>query len=99
MVMLLFCQVVTELFKNKVFKKRFNALACNSKLDPEQFEQGWDVFIDEYKLRDIKWFNDMLKIRKSWVPAFFKYIPMSGLMRTTSLCESENSASQTNTSW
>ena len=34
----------------------------------------------------------MYKIRERWIPAYFKHIPMSGLMRTTSRSESQNSA-------
>ena len=88
---------MTDLFDNPVFKKRFNALVWNSKLDESEFEVGWDAFEVDFDLKEIRWFGDMFKIRRSWVPAYFKYVPMSGLMRTTSRSESENSAFQTNT--
>ena len=87
------------MFKDKQFKKAFNALVWNAKLEEDQFESGWDKFISDYQLGEIRWFNDMYKIRSAWVPAFFKYVPMSGLMRTTSRLESENSAFQTNPNW
>ncbi|CAI9275723.1 unnamed protein product [Lactuca saligna] len=46
----------------------------------------------KYKLQDNKWMKDMFDLRSSWIPAYFKDVPMSGLMRTTSRSESENSA-------
>ncbi|KAL7599453.1 hypothetical protein Lser_V15G24060 [Lactuca serriola] len=42
-------------------------------------------------LQDNKWMKDMFDLRSSWIPAYFKDVPMSGLMRTTSRSESENS--------
>lgn len=39
----------------------------------------------------------MYGLRKSWILTFFKHIPMSGLMRTTSLSESQNWSFQTTT--
>nr|KAJ0222150.1 hypothetical protein LSAT_V11C200073640 [Lactuca sativa] len=36
------------------------------------------------------WMKKMYALQRHWVPAFFKHIPMSGLMRTTSLSESQN---------
>ncbi|KAL4584077.1 hypothetical protein LXL04_008667 [Taraxacum kok-saghyz] len=41
--------------------------------------------------------SDMYDLRESWIPAFFKYVPLSGLMRTTSRSESQNSAFHQNT--
>ena len=45
----------------------------------------------EFELEDDKWFSEMYKIRETWIPTFFNDFPMSGLMRTTSRSESENS--------
>ena len=47
--------------------------------------------IEEFKLKDNKWLKDMYEIREDWIPSYFRCIPMHGLMRTTSLFESENS--------
>ena len=46
--------------------------------------------INEYDLLNVHWFIEMYEIRKSWIPAFYKDTPMSGLMRTTSRSESAN---------
>nr|KAJ0218901.1 hypothetical protein LSAT_V11C300111880 [Lactuca sativa] len=39
----------------------------------------------------------MYGLRRPWVPAFFKDIPISGLMRTTSLSKGQNWSFQNNT--
>ncbi|GJV30413.1 putative reverse transcriptase domain-containing protein, partial [Tanacetum coccineum] len=46
--------------------------------------------IEDFKLDDNKWLQDMFDIRESWIPAFLHDELMSGLMRTTSRLESEN---------
>ena len=53
--------------------------------------------LEEFKITDNTWMNTMYGLRKSWIPAFFKHIPMSGLMQTTSLSESQNWSFQTTT--
>nr|XP_043620317.1 protein FAR1-RELATED SEQUENCE 5-like [Erigeron canadensis] len=45
----------------------------------------------EFNLEDDVWFKHMYEIRNSWIPAYFRELAMSGLMRTTSRSESENS--------
>ncbi|XP_071694874.1 protein FAR1-RELATED SEQUENCE 5-like [Rutidosis leptorrhynchoides] len=57
---------------------------------PEKFETRWKSLIDDYKLHEVRWFNDMYKIKEMWVPCFFMDTPMNALMRTSSLSESEN---------
>ncbi|XP_074316111.1 protein FAR1-RELATED SEQUENCE 5-like [Silene latifolia] len=37
------------------------------------------------------WFSDLYDLREQWLPAYFKDVSMSGLMRVTSRSESENS--------
>ena len=61
------------------------------------FEQGWQALLDEYDLNDNNWLSRMYNLRHSWIPAFFKRVPMSGLMITTSRSESQNSAFHQNT--
>ena len=46
--------------------------------------------IDSYGLRGVDWFDEMYKIRESWIPAYYKDCHMSGLMKTTSRSESIN---------
>lgn len=59
-------------------------------LTPEEFEEGWDAVIQEYKLEDNDWLIDMYNIRKEWIPAYFYDLEMVGLLRTTSRSESSN---------
>lgn len=47
--------------------------------------------MSEYGLEDDDWFSKRFSIRESWIPAHFKEIALSGLMRTTSRSESANS--------
>ncbi|CAI9271373.1 unnamed protein product [Lactuca saligna] len=82
---------------NQKFRKRFHSIIWNSKLEPHEFENVWRQMLEEFKITDNTWMNTMYGLRKSWIPAFFKHIPMSGLMRTTSLSESQNWSFQTTT--
>ncbi|XP_057793001.1 protein FAR1-RELATED SEQUENCE 5-like [Salvia miltiorrhiza] len=59
--------------------------------EPADFEEKWFEVINDYGLDDHSWFSDMFSLRKYWIPAFFRDLPMSGLFRTTSMSESENS--------
>ncbi|XP_024976204.1 protein FAR1-RELATED SEQUENCE 5-like [Cynara cardunculus var. scolymus] len=47
--------------------------------------------IEQYNLGGDPWFTEMYEIRASWIPAYYKDTPMSGLMKTTSRSESSNS--------
>ncbi|XP_074288452.1 protein FAR1-RELATED SEQUENCE 5-like [Silene latifolia] len=45
----------------------------------------------DYQLVEHEWFSYLYDIREQWIPAYFKDVSMSGLMRVTSRSESENS--------
>ncbi|CAI9277696.1 unnamed protein product [Lactuca saligna] len=62
-------KVSLNIVNNPEFRKKFNFLIWNSRLEVDDFE----------------------------IPAFFKHVPLSGLMRTTSSSESENSTFHQNT--
>ncbi|CAI9267961.1 unnamed protein product [Lactuca saligna] len=81
-----------ETMNESDFKADFNSIVWDSKIDVNDFEMRWDALMVKYKLQDNKWMKDMFDLRSSWIPAYFKDVPMSGLMRTTSRSESENSA-------
>ena len=74
------------------FKKRFNKLIWNSRIDASEFDNRWRSFIEDYKLQEVSWFSKMFDMRESWIPAYFRDMSLSGLMRTTSRSESMNSA-------
>ncbi|XP_024990644.1 protein FAR1-RELATED SEQUENCE 5-like [Cynara cardunculus var. scolymus] len=71
------------------FKSKFNKLVWNVHISHESFEDKWNALMDEYGLRGHSWFEEMYAIRESWIPAYFKEYPMSGLMRTTSRSETK----------
>nr|KAJ0219584.1 hypothetical protein LSAT_V11C300142720 [Lactuca sativa] len=81
-----------ETMNESDFKADFNNIVWDSKIVVNDFEMRWDALMVKYKLQDNKWMKDMFDLRSSWIPAYFKDVPMSGLMRTTSRSESENSA-------
>lgn len=56
----------------------------------DSFETLWAAVIKDYRLENIRWFRDMYDIKEIWIPAFFRDLEMNGLMRTSSLSESEN---------
>ncbi|KAL4575534.1 hypothetical protein LXL04_022381 [Taraxacum kok-saghyz] len=84
-------KVASEFPNYDTFKQRFSDIIWDSSIDIEEFEQRWGALFKDYKMTDNNWFKDMYKIRERWIPAYFKHIPMSGLMRTTSRSESQNS--------
>lgn len=55
-----------------------------------QFEEKWVSLLEEFKLEGHKWLNKVYGYRDMWIPAYFRHIPLSGLMKTTSRSESEN---------
>lgn len=57
------------------------------------------MLLTEFNLQDHKWLNDMFDIREDWIPAYFRQIQMSGLMKTTSRSESENYFFGQNSNW
>nr|KAJ0194591.1 hypothetical protein LSAT_V11C800433300 [Lactuca sativa] len=64
----------------------------SNKLEPHDFENIWHMMSEEFKITNNNWMKTIF-----WIPAFFKHVPMSGLMRTTSLSESQNWSFQTTT--
>lgn len=60
-------------------------------IKPDEFENKWELIINEFNLEDKRWFNDMFEFRNLWIPAYFNDIRMCGLMKTTSRSESMNS--------
>ncbi|CAI9299439.1 unnamed protein product [Lactuca saligna] len=80
-----------ETMNESDFKVGFNSIVWDSKIVVNDFEMRWDALMVKYKLQDNKWMKDMFDLRSSWIPAYFQDVPMSGLMRTTSRSESENS--------
>ncbi|KAJ9545236.1 hypothetical protein OSB04_024943 [Centaurea solstitialis] len=72
------------------FNNAIKKLVWNLHISPEEFEEKWECMIQQYGLVGDPWFTEMFEIRHSWIPAYFKDLPMSGLMKTTSRSESAN---------
>lgn len=67
-----------------------NYIFWNQEMTPEIFETRWKSVVDDFGLHDMRWFNDLYELKEMWVPCYFMDLPMNGLMRTSSLSESEN---------
>ncbi|XP_022030573.1 protein FAR1-RELATED SEQUENCE 5-like [Helianthus annuus] len=79
-----------ELCNNEDFKRRMCDIVWTDSIAPETFEREWKLIMIEFGQTENKWIDDMFGMRSSWIPPFYRYEPMSGLMRTTSRSESEN---------
>ncbi|XP_076954749.1 protein FAR1-RELATED SEQUENCE 5-like [Bidens hawaiensis] len=72
------------------FKTRLCDIVWTDSITPELFETEWASIMDDFQLSDHTWLKDIFNIRESWIPAYYREETMSGLMRTSSISESEN---------
>ncbi|XP_042009048.1 uncharacterized protein LOC121757590 [Salvia splendens] len=72
-------------------KNELNAYVWSELIEPDAFEETWHAIMERYGLANNDWFSSMFAFRRFWVPAFFHDFPMSSLIKTTSLSESQNS--------
>ncbi|XP_071739677.1 protein FAR1-RELATED SEQUENCE 5-like [Rutidosis leptorrhynchoides] len=56
-----------ELYDTPNFRDRMNLIFWNQQQTPEKFETRWKSLIDDYKLHEVRWFNDIYKIQEMWV--------------------------------
>ncbi|XP_057775197.1 protein FAR1-RELATED SEQUENCE 5-like [Salvia miltiorrhiza] len=77
--------------KKEVASSTYDKIVWTDNDDPDMFEENWNDMIEEYDLASNRWFSDMYEECMYWIPAFIRDVPMSGIFRTTSLSESENS--------
>ncbi|KAL2942649.1 Protein FAR1-RELATED SEQUENCE 5, partial [Bienertia sinuspersici] len=56
----------------------------------EEFDEVWNSILEKYDLMNNTWLQHMFQIRDDWIPSYYRNMPMSGVMRTTSRSESEN---------
>ncbi|KAJ9565600.1 hypothetical protein OSB04_001566 [Centaurea solstitialis] len=75
---------------NIAFKKRINRLVWSTHIGADEFENEWERAIKEFGLEGHEWLKDIYSIRESWISAYYRDEPMSGLMRTTSRSESSH---------
>lgn len=62
------------------------------RIDRDEFDARWKQLVEDFKLQENTWFTKMYDLRYMWIPAYFREMPLSGLMRTTSRSESANAA-------
>nr|KAJ0226034.1 hypothetical protein LSAT_V11C100048770 [Lactuca sativa] len=84
-------KVERTITKKTEFKSGIHKLVWNTYINPDEFEICWNMMLDEFGLRSNKWLAEMYNRRHEWNPTYFRHIPMSGLMKTTSRSESSNS--------
>ncbi|XP_042051660.1 protein FAR1-RELATED SEQUENCE 5-like [Salvia splendens] len=87
-------KVADKLPKNMLgseqLKMELNACVWSELIEPDAFEETWHAIMERYGLTNNVWFSSMFASRKFWVPAFFRDFPMSSLIKTTSISESQN---------
>lgn len=84
-------KVPKGLLSDEKFKKELSKCVWSDMIEPDEFDEVWNDICCRYGLKDNVWINSLYADRHNWVPAYFRDFPMSGLLRTTSLSESENS--------
>ncbi|XP_074299491.1 protein FAR1-RELATED SEQUENCE 5-like [Silene latifolia] len=77
--------------KETDFLSRLNSVVWDSSLEPMEFEQRWLAVMKDFDLGGHKWLSSMFRDKHLWIPAFFRDMPMGGLLRTTQRSESANS--------
>lgn len=83
-------KVPKNLHENEDFKNELNSYVWSELIEPEVFEEGWRSIMTKYGLIGDSWFKTMFEAKHYWVPAFFRDFPMSGLIKTTSISESDD---------
>ncbi|KAJ9543617.1 hypothetical protein OSB04_023324 [Centaurea solstitialis] len=76
--------------ENIAFKKRINRLVWSTHIGADEFENEWETTLNDFGLEGHEWLNEIYSIRESWISAYYRDDPMSGLMRTTSRSESSH---------
>ncbi|XP_042013988.1 protein FAR1-RELATED SEQUENCE 5-like [Salvia splendens] len=83
-------KVGKDLRADERFKKELNSCVWSELIEPHEFEAAWNEVMNKYGLTGVGWFRKMFATRKMWVPAYFRDFPMSSLIKTTSVSESQN---------
>ncbi|XP_019166895.1 PREDICTED: protein FAR1-RELATED SEQUENCE 5-like [Ipomoea nil] len=81
-----------ELSKDQTFRTQLNNVVWNETIGISDFETQWQSLMEKYNLTGHRWFTKLYTERAFWIPSYFLDLPMSGVLRTTSHSESENSA-------
>ncbi|KAK9049373.1 hypothetical protein SSX86_031659 [Deinandra increscens subsp. villosa] len=87
-----------DLLQNTDLRSRLHRLVWSVYMKTTTFENKWAELMEMFSLKDHEWLSIMYAKRKKWVPAYFRDIPMCGLLKTTSICESSNASFKVNSS-
>ncbi|KAK9668036.1 hypothetical protein RND81_13G030800 [Saponaria officinalis] len=49
---------------------------------PFKFEEKWTELMNDFEMADHSWFSAMFAIRKNWIPAYHRDLPMGCILRT-----------------
>ncbi|XP_031095102.1 protein FAR1-RELATED SEQUENCE 5-like [Ipomoea triloba] len=85
-------KVRAVLANDQPFRRDLNAIVWDECITIEQFESKWLQIMEDHGLVEHRWLQLMFELRAFWIPTFFRDLPMSGLVRTTSRSESQNSS-------
>ncbi|KAL9665501.1 hypothetical protein QQ045_020921 [Rhodiola kirilowii] len=77
--------------RSQEFRSKMKSLVYDYHIETKDFEDKWIQLMAEYEMFGHKWLSKMFRLREFWIPAFFRDIPLGGLLRTTSRSESQNS--------
>ncbi|XP_076915361.1 protein FAR-RED IMPAIRED RESPONSE 1-like [Bidens hawaiensis] len=83
-------KVGVALCNNEDFKRKICDIVWTNAISQSEFEMQWELIMKECDLETNKWLSGMFEMRYDWIPAYYRDESLSGLMRTTSISESEN---------
>ncbi|XP_074267075.1 uncharacterized protein LOC141590378 [Silene latifolia] len=84
-------KVGSKICRDTDFLTRLNGVVWDDDLEPGEFEEKWLKVMNDFSLEDNTWLNGKFTDRHTWIPAYFRNVPMGGLLRTTQRSESANS--------
>ncbi|XP_074270929.1 protein FAR-RED IMPAIRED RESPONSE 1-like [Silene latifolia] len=84
-------KVGSKICRDTDFLTRLNGVVWDDDLEHREFEEKWLKVMNDFSLEDNTWLNGKFADRHTWIPAYFRNVPMGGLLRTTQRSESGNS--------
>ncbi|KAL2928585.1 Protein FAR1-RELATED SEQUENCE 5 [Bienertia sinuspersici] len=76
--------------QNEDFMSEFCNCVWSKHTKPGESDELWNSMLQKYDLMNNSWLQHMFEIRQDWIPSYYRNMPMSGVIRTTSRLESEN---------
>ncbi|KAK9740407.1 hypothetical protein RND81_03G032900 [Saponaria officinalis] len=76
-------KVGSSIFRDTDFLSRLNSIVWDSDLEPFEFEEKWTELMNDFEMADHSCFSAMFAIRKNWILAYHRVLPMGCILRTT----------------